>query len=173
MRLPRVVPKTPAKSSVPPRSPTRNRRHLPTHSKSTLPQVLIPLHFNSFRLNAYAKSGGGALESAPKFCNSSPVPLGYSRSSRGFSRSTLLESALCKERTSVSFHGVCASFVFILLRTLLHAAKRYPQCFQLIPHSSPKTPGWGTCRPGDSALPNPAPDSISFCYHPSDSRSRS
>src|ERR1700690_3752084 len=130
MRLRCAVPKIPAKSSVPSRSPIRNRRYLPTHSESTLPQVLIPLNFNSFRRNGYAKLGGRTLQPAPKFCNSLPsAPRRYSQAMRGISLSALLERALCKERTSVSFHAVYASFVFILLRTLLHRA--IPQLLSL------------------------------------------
>jgi hypothetical protein len=66
MRLRRAVPKTPAKPSVSPRLPFYKSRFLPTPSKSTLLQVLIPLHFNSRRCNAYKKPGEGAPPSAPK-----------------------------------------------------------------------------------------------------------
>jgi hypothetical protein len=48
-----------------------------------------------------------------------------------------------KESASISFHGLYTSFVFILLRTLLHCEKRYPHSFQYLPHSLAKTPGWG------------------------------
>jgi hypothetical protein len=57
MRLRRAALKIPAKSSVPPRSPLYKLRPLPTPSESTLPQVLIPLHFNSPRINTYKKTG--------------------------------------------------------------------------------------------------------------------
>ena len=58
MRLRRAVPKIPAKSSVPPRLPFNNNHFLLTPSQSTLPQLLIPLHFNSFRSNVYKKPWG-------------------------------------------------------------------------------------------------------------------
>jgi len=48
-----------------------------------------------------------------------------------------------KESASISFHGLYTSFVFILLRTLLHCEKRYRHSFQYLPHSLAKTPGWG------------------------------
>ena len=58
MRLRRAVLQIPAKSSVPLRLPFHKNRSLLTPSQSTLPQLLIPLHFNSFRSNAYKKPRG-------------------------------------------------------------------------------------------------------------------
>jgi hypothetical protein len=58
MRLRRAVPKIPAKSSVPPRLPLHKSRPLSTLSKSTLPQLLIPLHFKSCISNVYKKPQG-------------------------------------------------------------------------------------------------------------------
>jgi hypothetical protein len=72
MRLRCAVPKIPAKSSVPPRSPIRNRRYLPTHSDSTLPQVLIRLHFNSFIRNACTKPAGGPPNPPQSFATRHP-----------------------------------------------------------------------------------------------------
>jgi len=72
MRLRRAVPKFPAKSSAPPRLPLRKNRSLRTRSESTLPQLLIPLHFKSFISNVYKKPGEGCPVPGPKFCNSSP-----------------------------------------------------------------------------------------------------
>ncbi len=63
MRLRRAVPKFPAKSSAPPRLPLRKNRSLRTRSESTLPQLLIPLHFKSFISNVYKKPGGGVSRS--------------------------------------------------------------------------------------------------------------
>jgi hypothetical protein len=75
MRSRRAVPKIPPKSSVPPTLPFYKSRRLLTHPESTLLQVLIPLHFNSPRINTYKKPGRGSLLSAPKFYNSSiPAP---------------------------------------------------------------------------------------------------
>jgi len=42
-----------------------------TPSESTLLQVLIPLHFNSSRMNTYKKPGRGSPSATPKFYNSS------------------------------------------------------------------------------------------------------
>lgn len=50
------------------------------------------------------------------------------------------------ESVSISIHGTYASFVFILLRTLLHCQKRYLQSFHGFPHSLHETPGVGTPR---------------------------
>jgi hypothetical protein len=141
MRLPRVVPKTPAKSSVPPRSPTRNRRHLPTHSKSTLPQVLIPLHFNSFRLNAYAKSGRGTLESAPKFCNSSPghpVILDRREDSLGPHCSNPLFAKSAHQYHSMGFARPLFSYSYALFCTPQNAI---PNVFSSFHTLCPKHPG--------------------------------
>jgi hypothetical protein len=71
MRLRCAVLKIPAKSSVPSGLPLNKKRSLRTHSESTLPQLLISPHFNSFRCNAYKKTGRGRAVQDPKFCNSS------------------------------------------------------------------------------------------------------
>lgn len=70
MRLPRAVLQIPPGSSVQPGLPLYNSRFRLTHAKSTLTQVLIPLHFNSSRYNTYKKPGGGPPLPAPKFGNS-------------------------------------------------------------------------------------------------------
>jgi hypothetical protein len=77
MRLRRAVLQIPRKSSVPPGLLLYKSHPLLTSSKSTLLQVLIPLHFNSPRINTYKKPGRGSHPRAPKFCNSllpSPRP---------------------------------------------------------------------------------------------------
>jgi hypothetical protein len=51
-----------------------------------------------------------------------------------------------QESTSTPLPSMCASFVFILLRTLLHCRKSYLSCFQALPHSLAKTPGVGVAR---------------------------
>jgi hypothetical protein len=68
MRLRRAVLQTPAKSSVLPRLPFHKNCFLPTPSQSTLPQLLISLHFNSFRTNVYKKTGGRGPAAEPKVC---------------------------------------------------------------------------------------------------------
>jgi hypothetical protein len=66
MRLRHAVLQTPAESSVLPRLPLHNSRPLLTHSESTLPQLLIPLHFNFPRINTSKKPGGGYPSQGPK-----------------------------------------------------------------------------------------------------------
>jgi hypothetical protein len=66
MRLRRVVSKIPPISSVPPGLLFYKSHPLSTRSESTLLQVLIPLHFNSPRINTYTKPGGGCPSSSPK-----------------------------------------------------------------------------------------------------------
>jgi len=71
----RAVLQIPSKSSVPPGLPFYKTRPLLTPPKSTLLQMLIPLYFNSPRINTYKKTGRGSLLPGPKFCNSSlPTP---------------------------------------------------------------------------------------------------
>ena len=70
MRLRPAVLQIPAKSSVPPGLPLHNNRAFPTRSESTLPQLLIPFHFNSPRINTYKKPGGGTPLRTTKFRNS-------------------------------------------------------------------------------------------------------
>src|ERR1700720_1786251 len=62
----RAVLQTPPKSSIPPRLPFYKVRPLRTRSESTLLQLLIPLHFNSPRINTYKNPGGGSLSSSPR-----------------------------------------------------------------------------------------------------------
>jgi hypothetical protein len=70
MALRRAVPKTPPKSPVSPRSPIYKPRFLPNPPESTLPQLLIPFHFNSCIRNVYKKPQGEAPRVHPKFGNS-------------------------------------------------------------------------------------------------------
>src|SRR5579859_1837699 len=62
----RSIPPIPPKSSVPTQLPFCKNRPVLTPSKSTLPQVFIPLDFISFRRNTYKKTGGGYPSSSPK-----------------------------------------------------------------------------------------------------------
>jgi hypothetical protein len=110
---------------------------------------LIPLHFNSPRINTYKKPGRGSLLPAPKVCNSSlPAPRRRSERSEESLCLLCLLCLLCSPRslqecTSISFHGAYASFVFILLRALLHSAIRQLFSPQSLSHSFHKTPGVG------------------------------
>ena len=58
--------------------------------------------------------------------------------------------SLSTESATISFHSTYASFVFMLLRTLLHDRNTYPSCFQTLPHSFDKTPGGGVPQPPSS-----------------------
>ena len=66
MRLRRAVPKIPPKSPFPHWLPLYKNHLSLTHAESTLPQVLIPLHFNSRRIRVYKKNGGGVPPLYPK-----------------------------------------------------------------------------------------------------------
>ncbi len=67
----RAVLQIPPKPPAPHGLPLYKNRYSLTPSESTLPQVLIPLHFISFISNVYKKPGGGTPLPAPKFGNSS------------------------------------------------------------------------------------------------------
>ena len=67
----RAVLPTPPRSSVPTRLLFYKNCSPLTHSKSTLIQLLIPLHFNSPRINTYKEQGRESFLRAPKFYNSS------------------------------------------------------------------------------------------------------
>ncbi len=71
MRLHRAVLQTPPRSSIPSRLLFHNSCPPLTPSESTLPQLLIPLHFMSFIGNTYKKPGGGIRLRTAKFRNSS------------------------------------------------------------------------------------------------------
>ncbi len=59
----------------------------------------------------------------------------------------------CQRVCTRIIHWTSASFVFILLRTLLHCAIRQALCHQLFPHSLQKTPGVGCPSPFSSEAP--------------------
>ncbi len=80
MRLRPAFPKFPADSSATPRLPLNKKRSLPTHSESTLPQPLIPLHFISFIRNVYRKPGEGPAHPCPKGLQLVTSPLLFLRS---------------------------------------------------------------------------------------------
>jgi hypothetical protein len=180
MRLRRAVPKIPPKSSVSPGLPLYKRSPLLTDSKSTLLRVLIPRHFNFPRINTYKKPGGGCPSPGPwtfairyPRLPRAPWARGAMLSPRapwqaGTRLSFRPKGGICffllpspqlaphfsQESSSVSFHEAYSSFVFILLRPLLHFAKRYRQSFQRLPHSFRKTPRVGVY------VPRPAQDRI-------------
>src|SRR5580704_18076946 len=66
MRHSRAVLQIPPKPPVPHGLPLYKNRYSLTRSESTLPQVLIPLHFISFISNTYKKPVGGTPSSSPK-----------------------------------------------------------------------------------------------------------
>src|ERR1700686_5409583 len=73
MRLRCSVLQISPKPAVPPRLPLYKSRHSLPRPESTLLQVLIPLHFNSFISNTYKKPGGGPHSEASNVGNSSPL----------------------------------------------------------------------------------------------------
>lgn len=170
MRLRRAVLQTCAKSSVPPGLPFYKSRPLRIRSESTLPQLLIPLHFNSPRINVYKKPGEGVPLRSPKVLqlvthNSQPTQhprharhaiLAIHHSSLAtipfrmifFAHPhplTTMESYSCK-KAGEGVPGVYASFVFALLDTHLRRKECYPQQFLNFTHSLRKAPGGiGVC----------------------------
>ena len=66
MRLRRAVPQIPPKSSVPHELPLYKGRLFLTRSEPTLPQMLIPLHFNFRTCNVYKNPGEGIPPRHPK-----------------------------------------------------------------------------------------------------------
>ena len=151
MRPRRAVLQTPPKSSVPPRLLFYKNSLLLTHSKSTLIQLLIPLHFNSPRINTYKKPGRGSLLSAPKFCNSSlpaphhthakqhpPVSFTSSTSSASFASPSVTPflATLASHRQLAENKTTLSRAVATLTDRVKHKS--------FVCHSSTKnTPGWG------------------------------
>ena len=74
MRLRRAVPKIPAKSSVPLGLPLNKSRSVPTRSESTLPHLLIPLHFKSRISNTYKKPQGEGPTCNPEVLQLVTIP---------------------------------------------------------------------------------------------------
>lgn len=66
MRLRRAILEIPPKSSVPPELPVYEVRSARAHSESALPQVLMPLQFNSPRISVYRKPVRGSPRKSPK-----------------------------------------------------------------------------------------------------------
>jgi len=153
MRPRRAVLQTPSKSSVLLWLLVYKIRPRLSHSESTLLQLLIPLHFNSLRINTYKKPGRGSRLPAPKFCNSSlPAP----------------HYTLAKQHPPVSFISFTSSTSFASpsvtpfpatltshLQLVENAAALSPAFATLtrrvkhksfVCHSYKKHPGWGGPR---------------------------
>jgi hypothetical protein len=98
MRLRRAVPKIHPKSSVSPTLPFHKSRSPRTRSESTLPQLLIPLDFKSFRSNIYKKWGEGVPPPSPKVLQlvtpQSPVLHTHSNARNSFQFMGLLHGSL-------------------------------------------------------------------------------
>ena len=156
MRPRRAVLQTPPKSSVPPRLLFYKNCSPPTHSKSTLLQLLIPLHFNSPRINTYKKPGRGSLLSAPKFCNSSllaphhthakqqpPVSFTSFTSSTSSTSSTSFASpSVTPFPATLTSHLQIAENATTLSPAFATLARRVKHKF-FVCHSYRKHPGWG------------------------------
>ncbi len=133
-RLRRAVSKILTKSSAPPRLPLHKNRALPTPSKSTLLQLLIPLHFISRRMNVHKKPGGGYPSSSPKvlqLVNTPSSPLFARHCSRN--PNPLLLPAVSCQLSAVS--SPATPFPVALGRRV------NPNPF--VCHSYKKHPGWG------------------------------
>jgi hypothetical protein len=130
MRLRRAVLQIPPKPPVPPRLPLYKSHHSLTRLESTLPQVLIPLHFISFIGKFTRNREGGPLLPAPKFCNSSPLLPNLSfRAQRGI-RCFLLPS-------------LCLCLITSLHPWPLRAtATPQPVFFHALTHTSRRNGGW-------------------------------
>ena len=144
MRPRHAVLQIPPKSSVPRRLLLYKNSHPLTPSESTLPQVLISLHFNSFISNTYKKPGGGPHSGAPKFGNSS----------------SLLPNLSLPRLPNLSFRaqrGICCFLLPSLCLCLITSLRRYfafprscahtPTPANLIASRAcahlPSPPGWG------------------------------
>jgi hypothetical protein len=148
MRLRRAVPKIPAKFSVPARLPLHKNRSVKTPSKSTLPQLLIPLHFKSPIYNVYKKPQGEGPISSPRVLQlvTTPSPL----------------------RISVSLHRyVVTSLLLTVLRTRRNPCNPFP--FMGLLHNLRTPRGWG-CIPQSSLrhLRALCVSALSFSFSPFD-----
>jgi hypothetical protein len=125
MRLRRAVPKIPPKSSLPTGLPLHRGRALRTPSKSTLPQLLIPLHFNFRTCNVYKKPGEGMPVSRPKVLQL--VTPHWS-------------SQVCPTGSSTGFTLLLFSYSYALL-----CKAPSVECFVINHFRTPheKHPGWG------------------------------
>ena len=93
MRLRLAVVQTPRTSTARPGLLLNNCSLRLTHAESTLPQLLIPLHFNSSRCITYKKPVGGAPRRTPNIYNSLP-PL-HHRSGHAGTPATPIPSSTC------------------------------------------------------------------------------
>ena len=159
MRLRLAVLQTPAKSSVLPRLPLHNNRPLPTHSESTLPQLLIPLHFNFPRINTYKKPRGGCPSTNQKVfqlvtpnlslryassVSSSFSPFNFEISTfSAFSRSPF-PAALTSRLQIIENKTTLSPAVATLADCVMHKS--------FVCHSCKKTPGGGVSAVGQPLL---------------------
>jgi hypothetical protein len=159
MRLRRAILKNPAKSSVSLELPFHNSCPLLTHSESTLLQLLIPLHFNSRRINTYKKPGGGSPTSAPDVLQLVNPSLFVIPSE---ARNLIFPSSSLSHYPVTSLHPVPAA-----LRA--HSNARNPISFMSLLHGSLYTRGVGphpSPRPTRPSLLASIPFRITFFAHP-------
>jgi hypothetical protein len=150
MRPRRAVLQNPSKSSVPPGLLSYNSCPLLTPSKSTLLQVLIPLHFNSPRINTYKKPGRGSVLLAPKFNNSSlPTPydmLAKQHAPVSFtsfaSFASFASSSLTPFRATLTSHLQLTENAAALSPAFATLTRRVEHK-SFVCHSYRKQPGWG------------------------------
>jgi hypothetical protein len=141
MRLRRAVLQTPPKSSVPPRLPFYKIRPLRTRSESTLAQLLIPLHFNSARINTYIKPGGGSPPFSRKVLQLVTTPTSPYRSLSTVSppSATPFLATLASHRQLAENKTTLSPAVATLTDRVKHKS--------FACHSYKKQPGWGSVSP--------------------------
>jgi len=124
MRLRRAVPKISAKSSVLAGLPLNKSRSLPTRSESTLPQLLIPLHFNSRISNTYKKPQGGGPTSNPKVLQLVTIPWPLLRTRRNSCNPIPLIHLLHNSRTGRGWGYLCRGSAMVVSRSSVSHGSR-------------------------------------------------
>jgi hypothetical protein len=153
MRPRYAVLQIPSESSVPQGLLHYNERPLLTHSESTLLQRLIPLHFNSRRINTYKKPGRGSPLSAPKFCNSSlPAPhYTHAKQHEPVSFTSFTSSTSFASPSVTPFPATLTSHLQLVenaaaLSPAFATLTRRVKHKSFVCHSYKKHPGWGGPR---------------------------
>ena len=139
MLLLRAVLQTSPKPSVSPQLPSYKCCQLLTPSKSTLPEVLISLHFNSIRINTYKKLGEGVPTSSLKVLQLVNKPTSPSQS-----LSTVSPLPVSPFLVTLASHRQLAENKTALSRTIATLTDRVKHK-SFVCHSYKKHPGWG-CR---------------------------
>jgi len=148
MRLRRAVLQNPAKCSVSPELPFHNSNPLLTHAESTLLQLLIPLHFNSLRINTYKKPGGGSPTPTPNVLQLVNPSLFVIPSE---ARNLIFPFSSLSHYLVTSLHPISAALH-------AHSNARNPIPFTSLLHSSLDTGGLGPYPSPRPTRPSPLAD---------------